>query len=91
MSTCIGMYSIHDSNSGYWNLPFYCSSHLEARHRLRQMLLEQNLPADKLVGMSLEYIGYFDYADGKIYRLNSEGGSELVAILSDLLSDKEVE
>lgn len=91
--TKVYLFSVHDSNSGYYNIPFFCGSGLEAKHRVRQMLLEQNLTKDKLAGMTLELVGTFDYSNGKIFpweTFDSDVSPELVCLLSDLLI-KEVE
>ena len=85
--TYVQMFSVYDSNSGYHNIPFFAGSALEAKHRVRQMLLEQNLSSDKLSGMTLERVGTFDYSTGFVCPTDS---TELVAILSDLV-DKEGE
>lgn len=62
--TRVCMYSVHDKNTGYFNLPFYASCDLEAKHRLAQTLKQDEVK--DLKGLELVRVGSFDVARGDL-------------------------
>lgn len=80
MTTKVYMYSVHDKNTGYFNLPFYASCDLEAKHRLAQTLkLDQ---VKEIKGLELVRVGSFDMADGVL-----ETGISIVQALDEEITE----
>lgn len=80
MTTKVYMYSVHDKNTGYFNLPFYASCDLEAKHRLAQTLkLDQ---VKELKGLELVRVGSFDMANGVL-----ETGIAIVQALDEEITE----